>query len=171
MSDPPKQRPIAYSRAVARNARAKDEKHAMKLTSRARNAVAAMADMAAYGNQAPVPLSDIAVRQGLSLAFLEQIFVRLRKAGLVESRRGAGGGYLLSRGPEELTVSDIVRAVDEEIRSTACVPGETTGCTGTSARCLTHHLWSGLDREIETYLDGISLADIAARAERSAAHA
>ena len=138
----------------------------MKLTSRARNAVAAMADMAAHGGSHPVPLSDIAVRQHMSVAFLEQIFGQLRKAGLVESRRGAGGGYLLAKESGAVTISAIVRAVDEEIRSTACVPGSTKGCTGTSARCLTHRLWDGLDREIESYLEGITLADIVAGAER-----
>ncbi|WP_370338820.1 Rrf2 family transcriptional regulator [Parvularcula marina] len=147
----------------------------MKLTSRARNAVAAMADMAAFGGDVPVPLSDIAVRQGLSLAFLEQIFGQLRKAGLVTSRRGAGGGYLLAQSSAEISVGAIVDAVDEEIRSTACVPGAATGCTGSSTRCLTHKLWHGLDREIETYLGGITLADIAAGAnaplKERAAHA
>lgn len=143
----------------------------MKLTSRARNAVAAMADIAAFGEADPVPLSDIAIRQGLSLAFLEQIFGKLRKAGLVESRRGAGGGYLLNRDATSITISDVVRAVNEEIRSTACMPGEALGCTGTTARCLTHKLWRGLDQEIESYLEGVSLADIAAGVERQAAHA
>lgn len=138
----------------------------MKLTSRARNAVAAMADIAAYGGNAPVSLADIAVRQGLSVAFLEQIFARLRKAGLVESRRGVGGGYLLAQDPADISVSMIVRAVNEEIRSTACVPGTNLGCTGTTARCLTHKLWRGLDLEIEDYLDGISLEGVAKGAER-----
>ncbi|MEM9235071.1 MAG: Rrf2 family transcriptional regulator [Pseudomonadota bacterium] len=138
----------------------------MKLTSRARNAVAAMADMAAYGGKRPVPLSDIAIRQGLSVAFLEQIFARLRKAGLVESRRGVGGGYILALDADTITVSSIVRAVNEEIRSTACVPGANLGCTGTTARCLTHRLWHGLDLQIEGYLEGITLAEVAAGAER-----
>lgn len=147
----------------------------MKLTSKARNAVAAMADIAVCGGKVPVSLSDIATRQNLSLAFLEQIFSRLRKAGLVESRRGVGGGYLLGAAAADISIGEIVRAVDEEIRSTACHPGATIGCTGTSARCLTHQLWSGLDREIENYLDGVTLADVAAGAKTEqplrAAHA
>lgn len=135
----------------------------MKLTSRARNAVAALSDLAAFGEGRPVRLADIALRQRLPVAFLEQIFAQLRRAGLVESRRGAGGGYLLAQAPAAISVAAVVRAVDEEIRSTACVPGAAIGCLGTEARCLTHTLWHGLDRHIEAYLDGISLADVAGR--------
>lgn len=139
----------------------------MKLTAKARSAVTALADLSVHGHDAPVPLAEIAVRQNLSLAFLEQIFSKLRRAGLVESRRGAGGGYVLSHDPAAVTVSAIVRAMDEEIRSTACAPGATMGCRGTSARCLTHGLWHDLDRMIEGYLEGVTLADLS-RSEANA---
>ncbi|WP_202900441.1 Rrf2 family transcriptional regulator [Parvularcula oceani] len=133
----------------------------MKLTARARTAVTAMADIAAYGEGAPVPLSEVAKRQVLSVPFLEQVFGQLRRAGLVESRRGAGGGYVLSRDPATLSLAEVVAAVDETVRTTACPPGGEVGCTGTSARCLTHGLWRELDGHIEGFLAGKSLADVA----------
>lgn len=132
----------------------------MKLTAKARYAVTALADIAAFGGDGPVTLGDIATRQLISVAFLEQLFAKLRKAGLVESRRGACGGYVLSAAAKDIRVSDIVRAVDEPIRTTACVPGENIGCAGTSARCLTHDLWDELGRHIEIFLASITLADV-----------
>jgi Rrf2 family protein len=125
-------------------------------------AVTGMADMAAFGNGAPVPLSAVAERQRLSLAFLEQIFGKLRRAGLVESRRGAQGGYVLAKEPGAITLAAIVTAVEEEVRSTACQPGGALGCTGTSARCLTHRLWADLDDHIESWLHQKTLADVQA---------
>jgi Rrf2 family protein len=119
-----------------------------------------MADLAAFGAGAPVPLSQIAERQRLSLAFLEQIFGKLRRAGLVESQRGAQGGYVLARPPGAISLASIVEAVEEEVRSTACQPGSGVGCTGTSARCLTHKLWSELDGYIEGWLAERTLADV-----------
>lgn len=136
----------------------------MKLTAKARLAVTAMADIAAFGGGAPVPLPEVAARQGLSVSFLEQVFVRLRRAGLVESRRGARGGYVLARAPGEVSLSEVVAAVDGSPRMTACAPGAT--CTGTSARCLTHGLWAELDGHIEGFLASKSLADIAEGAGR-----
>lgn len=132
----------------------------MKLTARARAAVTAMTDLASVQGGGAVSLADIALRQRLSLPFLEQIFAKLRRAGLVTSQRGAGGGYRLAQSAEEITPAIIVRAVEEEIRSTACVPGEPLGCTGTEVRCLTHELWANLDRHIESYLDGVTLAEL-----------
>ncbi|WOI54610.1 RrF2 family transcriptional regulator [Parvularcula sp. LCG005] len=133
----------------------------MKLTAKARIAVTALADIAAYGGLGPVSLADIGSRHRMSVPFLEQTFGKLRKAGLVESRRGAGGGYVLAHPAKAITVASVVRAIDEEIRSTACRPGAAKGCTGTSAHCLTHGLWHDLDRMIEGYLEGVTLADIA----------
>lgn len=141
----------------------------MKLTARTRAAVTALADLAAHQSGGPIPLAEIGARQRLSVAFLEQIFPKLRRAGLVESHRGAGGGYSLALAAEDITPAAIVRAIDEEIRSTACVPGSSIGCTGTSARCLTHGLWAELDRQIETYLDSVTLKDLAGQAELEAA--
>lgn len=134
----------------------------MKLAAKARMAVTGMADLVAFGSGEPVPLSAIAERQRLSLAFLEQIFAKLRRAGLVESRRGAQGGYILSRDPAEVTLAEVVAAVEEEVRSTACQPGANAGCTGTSARCLTHKLWADLDRHIDGWLTETTLADVRA---------
>lgn len=139
----------------------------MKLTARARSAVTAMVDLAARPDKQAVSLSDIASRQKLSVAFLEQIFGKLRKAGLVESQRGAGGGYRLSASPTEVSVADIVEAMQEEIRSTACQPGGHIGCQGTSARCLTHGLWAELDDVIGSYLSGVTLADLAQETRKS----
>ncbi len=132
----------------------------MKLTAKARYAVTALADIAAFSKERPVALSEIAIRQGISLSFLEQMFRQLKKHKLVTSHRGAAGGYVLHYPPEEIRVADIVRAVDEPIRTTACIPGGDTGCQGTSARCLTHDLWDELGRHIEVFLNTITLADI-----------
>lgn len=132
----------------------------MKLTTKGRYAVSAMADIAAIGGDAPVALSDVSLRQGISLSYLEQLFAKLRKAGLVTSARGVSGGYALIAAPSEIRVADIVAAVDEEIRTTACAPGSVTGCQGTSARCLTHDLWDELGRQIEIFLNAVTLEDI-----------
>lgn len=132
----------------------------MKLAAKARVAVTGMADLAAFGAGEPVSLSAVAERQRLSLAFLEQIFGKLRRAGLVESRRGAQGGYVLGRAPHDISLADIVAAVEEEVRSTACQPGSGLGCTGTSARCLTHKLLNELDQHIDSFLTRHTLADV-----------
>lgn len=135
----------------------------MKLTTKGRYAVSALADIAATASDGPVALSDIALRQGISLSYLEQLFAKLRRAGLVESVRGVAGGYALAGAPSEIRVADIVSAVDEEIRTTACEPGSTLGCRGTSARCLTHDLWDELGRQIEIFLNAVTLEDIVER--------
>lgn len=132
----------------------------MKLTTKGRYAVSAMADLAAINEGKPVALSDIAVRQGISLSYLEQLFAKLRRAGLVKSARGAGGGYSLTGAPSTIRVADIVEAVDEQIRTTACVTGSAVGCQGTTARCLTHDLWDELGRQIEIFLNAVTLEDI-----------
>ncbi|MEM8771686.1 MAG: Rrf2 family transcriptional regulator [Pseudomonadota bacterium] len=136
----------------------------MKLTTKGRYAVAAMTDLAAHSRGGsgddPIALSDIAVRQGISLSYLEQLFSKLRRSGLVASARGASGGYRLAHGPAETRIADIVAAVDEQIRTTACKPGSAVGCTGTSARCLTHDLWDELSRQIEIFLNAVTLEDI-----------
>ena len=132
----------------------------MKLTAKARYAVTAMADIAAYGDKGPVSLSEIAERQLISLSFLEQLFRQLKANDLVVSQRGTSGGYTLTREAADIRVAEIVRAVDEPIRTTACVPGGDKGCRGTSARCLTHDLWDELGRHIDVFLNTISLEDI-----------
>ncbi len=136
----------------------------MKLTTKGRYAVSAMADLAASeDDKGPVSLSDIALRQGISLSYLEQLFAKLRRAGLVSSSRGVSGGYSLNAAPAEIRVAAIVDAVDEEIKTTACAPGATIGCKGTTARCLTHDLWDELGRQIDIFLNAVSLEDILAK--------
>ena len=132
----------------------------MKLTTKGRYAVAALTDIAAQGKQGPVALSDIASRQGISLSYLEQLFAKLRRAGLVESMRGVSGGYQLTADPVNVRIADIVEAVDEHIKTTACATGASIGCQGTTARCLTHDLWDELGRQIDIFLNAVSLEDI-----------
>lgn len=132
----------------------------MRLTTKGRYAVTAMLDLALHYNQGPINLADISARQGISLSYLEQLFSRLRKQGLVESARGPGGGYRLGRKPDEISVSDVICAVDESVDATRC--GGQKNCQGED-RCLTHDLWEELSSEITGFLSGISLADLVAR--------
>jgi Rrf2 family iron-sulfur cluster assembly transcriptional regulator len=124
----------------------------------------AMVDLAqnAHGTQ-PICLGHIAERQQISLAYLEQLFARLRRNGLVKSVRGPGGGYLLGRPADETRISDIILAVDEPIRATRCTPGESAGCLGDKTRCLTHDLWEELGNQIHLFLSSVSLADVVER--------
>ena len=131
----------------------------MKLTTKGRYAVQAMADIAAAGKGQLVSLPDVAVRQGISAGYLEQLFAKLRRAGLVASARGVAGGYRLARPAGVIRVSEIVEAVDEEIQTTAC-GGAAVGCQGSGARCLTHDLWDELGRQIGMFLDAVTLEDI-----------
>lgn len=132
----------------------------MKLTTKGRYAVTAMLDLAIHGAKGPVCLGDIAARQDISLAYLEQLFTRLRKQGLVGSTRGPGGGYRLGREADGISIADIVAAVDEPLDSTRC-SGDRNCQRG--ERCLTHQLWEDLSKHIFGFLDGLSLADLAAR--------
>jgi Rrf2 family transcriptional regulator, iron-sulfur cluster assembly transcription factor len=135
----------------------------VKLSTRGRYAVMAMADLAQNSNNKPVTLADIAERQEISLSYLEQLFGKMRKAGLVASVRGPGGGYLLGRPPSELRVADIVLAVDEQIKATRCTPGSPLGCHSHRGRCLTHDLWEELGNQIYLFLSAVTLADICER--------
>jgi len=135
----------------------------MKLTTKGRYAVTAMTDIAAFGKEEAVSVADIALRQGISVAYLEQLLGKLRRSDLVESLRGASGGYRLARPSTEIRVADIIEAVDEEIRTTACAPGSSKGCLGSSARCLTHDLWDELGRQIEIFLNAVTLEDVLER--------
>ena len=129
----------------------------MKLTSKGRYAVTAMLDVALHAQEGPVPLADISERQGISLSYLEQLFSRLRKAGLVASVRGPGGGYRLGLKPDEIAVGMVISAVDESVDATKCHGKE--GCQG-GTRCLTHTLWRDLSSRISSFLDGISLGEL-----------
>lgn len=132
----------------------------MKLTTKGRYAVTAMLDLTLHCDQGAITLADISGRQDISLSYLEQLFSRLRKAGLVSSLRGPGGGYRLSRAGAEISVSDVIAAVDESVDATRC--SGKGNCQG-DARCLTHDLWQGLSAQIEAYLSTVSLADLAAQ--------
>jgi Rrf2 family iron-sulfur cluster assembly transcriptional regulator len=124
----------------------------------------AMADLAGHeGANRPVPLAEIARRQEISLSYLEQLFAKLRRGGLVRSVRGPGGGYRLSRSAAETRVADIILAVDEPITATRCKSGSPIGCTGTTTRCVTHDLWEELGRQIHVFLSSVSLADVVER--------
>ncbi len=136
----------------------------MKLSAKGRYAVMAMVDLARHtefnGTSNPVTLSDIAERQEISLSYLEQLFSKLRKSGLVKSVRGPGGGYKLARLASDLRVSDIVLAVDEPLRTTRCKPDTGTGCMSDGGRCLTHDLWEELGNQIYLFLSSVSLEDV-----------
>jgi Rrf2 family iron-sulfur cluster assembly transcriptional regulator len=132
----------------------------MRLTTKGRYAVTAMLDLALHQELGPISLSDISRRQGISLSYLEQLFSRLRREGLVASTRGPGGGYTLSRPADSIAVGDVVTAVDEKVDSTRC--GGLTNCHN-DERCLTHDLWSELSKQIYEFLNGITLAHLVER--------
>ena len=144
----------------------------MRLSTKGRYAVIAMVDLARRESDAAraVALADIAARQEISLSYLEQLFARLRRQGLVTSARGPGGGYRLARGADATSIADIVLAVDEPLKATRC--SEARGCMIKGERCLTHDLWDDLGARIQSYLASVSLADVAMgriKAERQAA--
>jgi len=127
----------------------------MRLTTKGRYAVTAMLDLSLNYGLGSITLADISDRQGISLSYLEQLFSRLRKQGLVSSTRGPGGGYRLSNPAEDISVLDVIAAVDEKVDSTAC---EKKGNCQDGNQCLSHELWTSLSEQIESYLSGISLA-------------
>ncbi len=132
----------------------------MRLTTKGRYAVTAMLDLAYHSEKKPVTLTDIAKRQNISLSYLEQLFARLRRAGMVEGVRGPGGGYQLSKETAQINIADIITAVDETIDSTRC--GGKANCHHAHP-CLTHDLWTGLSEQIRSYLSTISLHDLLQR--------
>ena len=132
----------------------------MKLGTRGRYAVMAMVDLAQHSNGGPVSLTEIAQRQQISLSYLEQLFAKLRRSGLVASVRGPGGGYRLAHARDETRISDIILAVDEPLHAVRCSPGTASGCRGDRSRCLTHDLWEELSNQIHLYLSSVSLGDV-----------
>ncbi len=134
----------------------------MRLTTKGRYAVTAMLDLALHKNQGPVSLADISQRQAISLSYLEQLFAKLRKASLVSSVRGPGGGYELERGSGAIFIAEIIDAVDESVDTTKC---QGSGDCQGGETCLTHYLWEDLSEQIHSFLQGISLADLVARSE------
>ncbi len=129
----------------------------MKLTTKGRYAVTAMLDLALHAQLEPVSLAEISTRQEISLSYLEQLFSRLRKSGLVSSTRGPGGGYRVARELSDVPVSEIIAAVNETVDATQCAGRENCLSHG---RCLTHDLWEGLSAQIEEFLSGVSLQDL-----------
>jgi Rrf2 family iron-sulfur cluster assembly transcriptional regulator len=136
----------------------------MRLTTKGRYAVTAMLDLSLNYGLGAITLADISERQGISLSYLEQLFARLRKQGLVSSSRGPGGGYRLSRAAESITVLDVIAAVDEKVDSTQCEGKQ--NCHG-DEQCLSHELWQSLSDQIRLYLDGITLAQVVKNYEQN----
>lgn len=133
----------------------------MRLTSKGRYAVMAMADLALHGGvERAVPLQEVARRQEISLSYLEQLFARMRRAGLVSGVRGPGGGYRLARGAHLVTVAEIIAAVNEPIKATRCEEGSAKSCLGRTGRCIAHGLWQEMGDRIQHFLGSVSLADV-----------
>ena len=132
----------------------------MKLTTKGRYAVMAMADLASFKDQGPVSLKDISLRQNISLAYLEQIFIKLKTNNLVKSIRGAKGGYELELSPDEIKISNIISAVDEEVKMLNCKKDSKKGCNNKSTKCITHNLWDQLDKHINNFFEKIKLQDL-----------
>ena len=132
----------------------------MKLTSKGRYAVMAMADLAKNNVGKPTSLTEISLRQGISIAYLEQLFLKLRKNNLVQSSRGPAGGYVLSKPPEDIKLLSIISAVDEKIKTVKCKKESKKGCNGKSIKCITHNLWDDLETHINKFFENNTLNDI-----------
>jgi|TARA_B100001094_G_scaffold300124_1_gene325346 Rrf2 family iron-sulfur cluster assembly transcriptional regulator len=132
----------------------------MKLTSRGRYAVMAMADLASNANHGPISLTEISLRQNISLAYLEQIFIKLKTNKLVKSSRGASGGYILEKPASEIKLSNIIYAVDEEVKTLNCKKQSKRGCNNKSTKCITHNLWDQLDQHINGFFEKVKLQDL-----------
>ena len=135
----------------------------MKLTSKGRYAVMAMADLANVKDKQTTNLTEISLRQGISISFLEQIFLKLKKNNLVKSSRGPTGGYSLTRSPEQIKLSSIIEAVDERVKTIGCKKESKKGCTGKSIKCITHNLWDELETHINNFFEKNTLKDIVYR--------
>ena len=132
----------------------------MKLTNKGRYAVMAMADLASNAKNGPISLSEISLRQYISLAYLEQIFLKLKSNKLVRSSRGANGGYVLEKPASEIRISNIICAVDEEIKTLNCKKNSKKGCNNKSVKCITHNLWDQLDHHINDFFEKVNLQDL-----------
>ena len=132
----------------------------MKLNSRSRYAVMALADIASFNKQNPVSLRDISLRQNISLVYLEQIFSKLKKNNIVKSIRGTNGGYVLTKDPEQIKLSNIFSAVDEKVKTLQCKRESKKGCNGKATKCITHNLWDDLEMHINDFFDKKNLGDL-----------
>ena len=137
----------------------------MKLSSKSRYAVMALADIARFRDNRPVSLRDISLRQGISLVYLEQLFLRLKKNNIVKSIRGKKGGYILSLTPDEIKLSDVLNAVEEKVKTIGCQKNSKQGCNGKSAKCITHNLWDELEIHINGFFNKKKLGDLVYKSE------
>jgi len=135
----------------------------MKLTNKGRYAVMAMAELAKHDIKKPINLSEISIRQGISISFLGQIFLKLKNKDLVQSSRGPSGGYILSKSPEEIKLSNIIEAVDEKVKTLKCNKDSKKGCNGKSIKCITHDLWAELEHHIMYFFEKNTLKDIVSK--------
>ena len=132
----------------------------MKLTNKGRYAVMAMADLAINAKKGPISLTEISLRQNISLAYLEQIFIKLKNNNLVKSSRGANGGYVLEKPASDIKLSNIIFAVDEEVKTLNCKKNSKRGCNNKSTKCITHNLWDQLDQHINNFFEKVKLQDL-----------
>ena len=135
----------------------------MKLTTKGRYAVMAMADLAIYAKEKPVSLTEISIRQNISLPYLEQLFLKLRNEKLVKSLRGANGGYVLDKPASEIKLSNIIFAVNEEVRTLNCKKESKKGCNNRTKKCITHNLWEKLDKHINFFFENVKLDELAGK--------
>ena len=139
----------------------------MKLTTKGRYAVMALADLAKFDNRGPVSLRDISLRQGISLLYLEQIFSKLKKNNIVKSTRGVNGGYILTANPEQIKLSNIFSAVQEEIKTVQCKKESKKGCNNRTSKCITHNLWDELEIHINHFFEQKNLKDLIVNSSES----
>ena len=139
----------------------------MKLTSKGRYAVMALADLAKFNSINPVSLRDISLRQSISLVFLEQIFSKLKKNNIVKSIRGTNGGYILNKQPIEIKLADILNAVDEEVKTVQCKKELKKGCNSKTSKCITHNLWDELEVHINQFFEQKNLKDLTSNTSES----
>ena len=137
----------------------------MKLSTKSRYAVMALADIARFENNEPISLRDISIRQGISLVYLEQLFLKLKKNEIVKSIRGNKGGYTLNKRPSDIKISDILYAVEENVKTIGCEKHSKKGCNGRSAKCITHNLWDELDLHINSFFENKRLSDLVKKKE------
>ena len=132
----------------------------MKLTTKGRYAVMAMADLASFANEKPISLTEISLRQNISLSYLEQLFLKLKSKNLVKSIRGSNGGYVLQKPSSEIKLLNIISAVDENIKTLKCKKDSKRGCTHKNTKCITHNLWEDLEIHINNFFERIKLEDL-----------
>ena len=132
----------------------------MKLSTKGRYAVMALADLANFSSNSPISLRDVSLRQGISIFYLEQIFLKLKKNKIVNSVRGSNGGYILNKNPSQIKISEVFQAVDEKIKTIGCSKNSKKGCNGKSVKCITHNLWDELEGHINIFFENKNISDL-----------